>query len=135
MNNHRNVVFTPEIRFADIDAMGHVNNAVYLSYFEQARIHYFRELIGAEWDWKEHGILLARNEIDYKIPILLHDVIDILVWCGDAGNKSFTMNYSVVNRATAAEVCTGKSILVAFNYLTQESVRVPDSWREAFVDS
>ena len=47
--------YYPEIRFADIDAMGHVNNAVYFSYFEQARIHFFRQWIGLEWNWNEHG--------------------------------------------------------------------------------
>ena len=58
-----------QIRFADIDVMGHVNNAVYLSYFEMARVHYFKQILGEEWDWNSDGILLARNEIDYLSPI------------------------------------------------------------------
>jgi acyl-CoA thioester hydrolase len=63
-----------QVRFSDIDVMGHVNNAVYLSYFEMTRVHYFRELLGLEWDWKSHGILLVRNEIDYIKPILIQHV-------------------------------------------------------------
>jgi acyl-CoA thioester hydrolase len=51
-----------QVRFADIDVMGHVNNAVYLSYFEMTRVHYFQELLGLTWDWKAHGVLLVRNE-------------------------------------------------------------------------
>ena len=52
------------VRFSDIDAMGHVNNAIYLNYFEQARMSFFQESIGKEWDWKKDGIVLGRNEID-----------------------------------------------------------------------
>ncbi|MDG1262127.1 MAG: acyl-CoA thioesterase, partial [Flavobacteriales bacterium] len=69
------VEYTVEVRFGDIDVMGHVNNAVYLSYFEQARMAFFKELIGGEWDWNEAGILLARNEVDYIQPILLSDQV------------------------------------------------------------
>ncbi|MDA0882981.1 MAG: thioesterase family protein, partial [Bacteroidetes bacterium] len=46
-----------EVRFRDIDAMGHVNNAVYLSYFEQARIGFFNAIVDDKWDWNKLGVL------------------------------------------------------------------------------
>jgi YbgC/YbaW family acyl-CoA thioester hydrolase len=64
---------TVEIRFADIDAMGHVNNAVYFSYFEQARMAYFKDRVARIWDWNEDGVIVARNEIDYIYPVFLND--------------------------------------------------------------
>ena len=42
-----------QVRFSDIDAMGHVNNAVYLSYFELARVYYFEKIMNESWDWKK----------------------------------------------------------------------------------
>jgi acyl-CoA thioester hydrolase len=121
--------YQPEIRFADIDAMGHVNNAVYFSYFEQARIHFFRQMIGAKWDWKSDGLLVAHNEIDYKLPILLNDKVQIIVGCNRIGEKSFTVTYTIVR---GEEICaTGASVLVCFNHKQQQTQAVPPIWREA----
>jgi|694.fasta_scaffold03811_6 acyl-CoA thioester hydrolase len=120
--------YTPEIRFADIDAMGHVNNAVYLSYFEQARIHFFSQIIMLNWDWRKQGILVARNEINYKLPVYHKDHIVVLVGCSAVGSKSFTLSYEVKR---GEEVCSyGSSVLVCFDHETQQSAVIPDLWRE-----
>jgi acyl-CoA thioester hydrolase len=125
--------YRPEIRFADIDAMGHVNNAVYFSYFEQARMHFFHHAVGDQWNWTEHGILVAHNEIDYKVPILLADRVDILLSCTHIGNASFTIAYSVEKQhGDRRVVCsTGKSVLVSFNYLRQTTQPIPQRWVDA----
>lgn len=122
------------IRFNDIDGMGHVNNAVYLSYFEQARMEHFGELVGKNWDWQTEGILLARNEIDYKVPILLHDTPTIEIRVSHIGTKSMEVSYRILKKIDGEEiVCTtGKSVLVCFNYKTQTTINVPDKWREMF---
>ena len=120
--------YIPEIRFADIDAMGHVNNAVYFSYFEQARIHFFREMIGGKWNWTTDGILVAHNEIDYKMPVLLNDKIEINTWCSQIGQKSFTVHYEVKR---GEETCSfGKSVLVCFNHAEKRTQEIPAIWRE-----
>ena len=54
-----------QVRFSDLDVLGHVNNTIYLSYFEMARVHYFKELLGEGWDWNKFGIVLAKNEVEY----------------------------------------------------------------------
>lgn len=125
------------IRFADIDVMGHVNNAVYLSYFEQARMAYFKELLGGEWDWNHHGILLARNEIDYKLPVLLHDELEITTRLTHMGKKSLTLSYRLeIEREGQREVCAeGKSILVCFDYHENRTIEVPNEWRKKMVIS
>ncbi len=123
--------YSPEIRFADIDAMGHVNNAVYLSYFEQARIHFFSQIINSQWDWNRQGILVAKNEITYKLPILLNDSISIHINCSHIGSKSFTLTY-VITRGE--EICTtGSSVLVCFDHLKSGSMPIPELWREQLV--
>ena len=77
-----------EIRFKDIDLAGHVHNSVYLSYFEQARMMLFVEFVADDWDWKSKGLILARNEIDYILPVHLGDKIHISIECDHIGTKA-----------------------------------------------
>jgi len=129
--------YIPEVRFADIDAMGHVNNSVYLTYFEQARIHYFSQNIEGGWNWRNAGILVARNEINYVRPVLLHDKIEIAIRCSHIGSKSFTLSYEL-NRGD--ELCTsGLSVLVCYNHEKKETMQIPEEWsqmlRKTFIES
>lgn len=119
-----------QVRFRDCDMMGHVNNAVYLSYFEQARMHYFEKLIGADWDYKKDGILLVKNEVEYLKPVLLHDIPEIIVYLVEIGEKSFTLGYEV--RVDDEMRSKGISKLVCFDFESQKSVAVYPRMRTAF---
>lgn len=117
-----------DIRFADIDAMGHVNNAVYFTYFEQARIHFFATAMNRSWDWKKLGILVAHNEIDYYKPVLLQDHITIKVSCMNIGSKSFTLGYHIMR---GNELCSkGASVLVCYNHEQKQTQQIPAEWVE-----
>ena len=119
-----------QVRFADFDMMGHINNAVYLSYFEQARLHYFEQLVGGDWDYKKEGMLLVKNEITYIKPIKLHEVPEISLHLIEMGNKSITLGYDVqVNGETRT---TGSSKVVCFDFTTQKSVPVFPKMKFAF---
>ena len=63
--------YRPEIRFVDIDAYGIVHNATYLVYLEQARIHWWRQVVREAWDWTQIGVLVAHHDIDYVAPVRL----------------------------------------------------------------
>lgn len=127
----KSVISSPEIRFVDIDVMGHVNNAVYLSYFEQARMKWFETFAGKEWDWNTFGILLARNEINYREPVLLHDHLQIETWCSKIGNKSLEVCYEVFIEENGVKriKADGLSVLVCFDYHKKTTITVPDDWR------
>ena len=127
--------YKPEIRFSDIDALGHVNNAVYLSYFEQSRMHFFAQLIGKKWDWNQFGLLVAKNEITYKIPILLNDNVEIHVGCKHVGSKSFIIDYRIeINREGKAAVAAfGESVLVSFNHSLGQTSEIPEVWKNFFL--
>ena len=118
-----------QVRFADLDVMGNVNNSVYLSYFEMTRVHYFKQLVGSNWDWRKEGVLLVRNEIDYLKPILLNDEPEVHMTLEKIGEKSISLLYEIkVNQ----EVCTkGKSILVCFNAEERKTIPVPKVMAEA----
>ena len=116
-----------QVRFADIDVMGHVNNAIYLSYFENARMHYFEYLLGKDWDWKRDGIILLKNEVQYILPVLLEDIPEITVSVEKIGNKSFTLAYEL--KVKNELYCIGSSTLVAYDNIIQASILIPDSMR------
>ena len=119
-----------DIRFADIDVMGHVNNAVYFSYFEQARMGFFARHVG-KWDWRKHGLIIARHEFDYRNPLHLHDEAFIETYPGHVGGKSFEMLYRVYKKTDEGEIRVGegKSVLVCFDHTTGATQGIPAEWR------
>lgn len=122
-----------QIRFKDVDALGHVNNANHLSYFEYARIRYFDELIGDDIDWENEGLILAHQQISYKAPIFLKDSISVIAWFVKSGTTSFEMAYEIVRteKDGSETICaSGSSVQVCYNYKTQKPVPVPARWLE-----
>jgi acyl-CoA thioester hydrolase len=117
-----------KVRFSDCDMMQHVNNAVYLNYFEEARIHYFRHILGTDWDWKREGILLRKNELEYLKPVFLHDPVEISVFLKHLGEKSFTLTYEV--RVNQDLRTTGTSVLVCFDSSVMRSIPIPAKMRD-----
>ena len=123
-----------QIRFKDIDKLGHVNNANHITYFELARVDYF-DAIGEEGlkiDWINEGVILAKVEMEYKQPILLEDKLYVYTWVERMGSKSFDMACSMVKETngTETEVAKGLAVIVCFNYTTNQSILIPDEWRK-----
>jgi len=117
------------VRLTDLDILGHVNNAIYLTYFEIARMHYFAELVGTNWNWMEEGVVLVKNEVEYLKPIVLNDVPFVTVFLLQMGTKSFTLGYEI--RVNDEIVTKGSSTLVAFNSKTQSTIEIPEKMKEA----
>ena len=120
-----------QVRFADLDVLGHVNNSVYLSYFEMTRVHYFRELLGESWDWKKYGVLLVRNEIDYISPILMHQKPLIDMHLIEIGTKSFSLSYETfIGEKIHTKGC---SVMVCYDSVTNQTIPVPNKMKEALL--
>ena len=121
-----------EIRFADMDAFGHVNNAVFLTYFEQARVSYFDQVLGWDYDWSKEGVIVARCEVDYILPIHFRDRISVLTRCSRLGNKSFDISYQVIrtdDNGKETLMADGVTVMVAFDYVKRASIEIPENWK------
>jgi acyl-CoA thioester hydrolase len=103
-----------QVRFSDIDLMGHVNNAVYLNYFESARMYYLLAVLGKDWDWIKNGIILKSNEIEYIKPVFLNENPEVFVTLKHLGVKSFTLAYEL--RVDNEIKTIGRSVLVSFDF-------------------
>ena len=119
-----------QIRFSDVDVMGHVNNAVYLSYFEYTRLYYFESLVGPQWNWIEQGILLVKNEVEYLKPLLLKDKATIEMSIGAIGNKSFTFHYEL--RVNDLVYTKALSTLVCYNSKESKTISIPEKMKYSF---
>lgn len=122
-----------QIRFADVDMARHVHNAVYLHWFEAARMALLKQFIPAEHDWKAQGLILARNEVDYRMPVHLSDTIEAEAWCSAVGTKSFDLSYRILRvGGEQPGICAeGRSVMVCFDYTVQKTIALPNSWRDA----
>ena len=116
------------VRFRDCDAMGHVNHAVYFTYFEQCRLTCWREQTGAA---SPHArVIIARAECDYRAPAHFGDELEIRLEVGDIGRSSFTLKYQIVQAASGALVAVGSTVMVSYDYPAGKSVPLPDAARE-----
>ena len=113
-----------EVRFRDCDALGHTNNAVYLTYLEQARFAHWRSLWGGDLP----GIILARVEADYKRPSYHGDVLDVRLRIAAVGRSSFRYEYEIVNEQ-GETVLNAKTVQVMYDYTTNRPVPIPDAIR------
>jgi acyl-CoA thioester hydrolase len=121
------------VRFSDIDAVGHVNNAIYLTYFEEARLAYWRDAIN--WDLREHGVIVGRSEVNYLKPITLLDEIACYVRTTRIGNSSFDVMHVLVKiTPSGEEICTtGKTVCISYDYNANKSVSIPAKEREKMI--
>ena len=120
-----------EVRFRDCDPLGHVNNAVYLTYLEQARFSLWRKLWGLGEDTSSSarpGVILARSEVDYKIPARYGDTLEIRLFLARLGRTSFTYSYEVVDQAGRI-VAVATTVQVMYDYKTAKPVPIPDDIR------
>ena len=120
-----------QIRYADLDALGHVNNSNYLTYFEIARVHYFNALLGKDWDWRNEGMILANSSLEFLKPLLIQHEAEVKISTLSVGTKSFELYYEI--SVDDVVFCSGKSVIVAFNRLRNETIPIPSVMREGLL--
>jgi acyl-CoA thioester hydrolase len=123
MAAHEIVVDIP-VAWGDMDSFAHVNNAVYLRWFETARILAF-ESAGLVDRMKTEGVgpILARAVVDYRRPVVYPDTVRIACWVGSVGRTSFVLRYRAHSAAQNAVVAEGETVVVMLNY--RSGAKVP----------
>ena len=117
------------IRFRDIDSMGHVNNAVFFTYFEEGRKVFIHELFGLERP-SDFQFILAHVRCDYLKPVKLNDLVSLRVWISDIGRKRFDMQYALTEAENEALIyARGQSTQVFYDYQANRSREIPEAVR------
>lgn len=120
-----------QIRYNDIDAQGHVNNAKYVTYIEYARFRYITEL--GLWDGKSFmdlGLIVADCHVSYLAPIKLNQCIRVGTRVSKIGNKSLVFSSQIEEEGTAKIMATAEIIMVSYDYNTETTIAVPGDWRK-----
>ena len=123
---HRTVL---EVRFRDIDAFRHVNNAAFFTYIEQARIRYLIDTLRLE-AVERLPLILAAVQIDFKAPILFGETVEIGTRVDWIGTTSISMSHEIY--AAGRLAAEARTVLVTYDYESERPIRVPDEWRAAF---
>lgn len=122
-----------EVRFRDTDAMGHVNNAVYLTYFESARAGYYQAVTGLTIEGSATSpvnIILASARLDFRSPAFFGEELLVACRIGWAGRSSFSFEYRVEAGPDSKQgpgrlVAEGETVQVMYDYAASRPVRVP----------
>jgi acyl-CoA thioester hydrolase len=115
-------------RFRDTDAMGHINNAVYVTYLEVARQVYWRAFTGDD-DYHRVPFILAGVLIDFRSEALVNEVLEIGIRCDWIGSKSFAFGYEIREKATGRLVVEATSVQVCYDYAAKRSFEMPADLR------
>jgi len=121
-------------RFRDTDAMGHINNAVYVTYLEVARQEYWRAFKQDD-NYRVVPFILAHIDVDFRSEALVHETLELCIRCSYVGQKSFGFDYAIRELASGRLVVSAKSVQVFYDYATKTSFPCPDDMRrrlEAF---
>jgi acyl-CoA thioester hydrolase len=119
------------VRYSDLDPQGHVNNAVYLTYLESARLGYYQKSgIWTPNSDKYTGLVVARVEIDYLAPILYGEAVQVGLRLARMGEKSLTFTFRIEAVATGQPAARGISVMVAYDNTGGKSRPIPVEWRE-----
>ena len=119
-----------DARYSDLDPQWHVNNVRYLAFLEQGRLKYLVQL--GLWDGKDFnrlGMIVADIHISYLEPMLFGQDARLDMRVARVGNKSFVFEYQLVDQADEHILARAESVMVAYDYNSQASIRVPDEWR------
>jgi acyl-CoA thioester hydrolase len=120
-----------EVRYGDLDPQGHLNNAKYFTYTEQARIAYWRHLgLWKGGSFLDIGIILAEARMTFKAPILWGHPIRVGVRVSRLGNKSFDLTYTIEDTQNSVEHARGSTVQVAYDYHSAKTIPIPDDWRQ-----
>jgi acyl-CoA thioester hydrolase len=126
-----NFYYPIQIRYGDLDPQWHLNNAHTVILIEQARTAYLVKL--GLWngkDFNQLGLIVADVHVSYKAPVTLLQQVEIGVRVARIGTKSLVMEYTLEDAGTRQVLATGETIMVAFDYPTNQSITVPADWRE-----
>lgn len=117
------------VRFSDVDIMGHVNNARYLSYFEQARVAYYKKLKALDLRkmnaHTKFAFIVAEVGVKFHAPATIDEHLVISIRVAEIRTKAFRMEYEVRGKKNRRLIATGYSVQVMYNYRKKRAFQIP----------
>lgn len=120
-----------QLRFNDIDSLGHVNNSVYFTFYDLGKSRYFETVKKQSIDWRKADVVIANVNADFLSPIYSYEQIAVETCCTEIGNRSFRLLQRIVNTTTGEVKGICRTIMVGFDVEAGVSAPISDEWKDA----
>ena len=120
-----------QLRFNDIDALGHLNNSVYFILFDLAKSSYFNEVRGEEINWTEADIVIANINCNFFAPTFFHEKVAVQTQTVRVGQKSIQLVQQLFNTTTGEVKAQCSVVMVSYDLATNTSQPLSEKWRTA----
>ena len=120
-----------QIRFNDIDILGHLNNTVYFSFLDTGKAYFFKDILGDRMDFRKVETVIANVDCAYVAPIYFGEKIEVRTRCSGMHDKSFRLQQVIVESDTGQLKAAAETVMVSFDPVTQKSIEMPEHIREA----
>ena len=123
-----------QLRFNDFDALGHVNNSVYFSFYDLGKTSYFAVVLSKLEVAKEVGVVIGHIEVSFLLPVYPDENVAVQTAVVEIGNKSFKLLQHLVDLDTNEIKCICNTVMVCFDAKTKTTRQISDEWRKAMAD-
>ena len=120
-----------QLRFNDIDSLGHVNNSVYFTFYDLGKSRYFETVKKQSIDWRKADVVIANVNADFLSPIYSYEQVAVETCCIEIGNRSFKLMQRIVNTTTGEVKGICRTIMVGFDVEAGVSAPISDEWKDA----
>lgn len=120
-------------RFNDVDMFGHLNNSVYLQFFDLAKYRYFRKVMGDDFDMRSLAVVIVNINCNFYEPAFLDEPLTVLTAVASIGEKSLTLDQRVINPRNGHVKCTGTTVMAGIDLATLQSAPIPDFARRNII--
>ena len=123
-----------QLRFNDVDMMGHVNNAVIMEFFDLGKSHYFADAgIPVTPDEGDFCVMVVHVEVDFKKQIHWHDSLAVTSCVSHWGNKSFSVTQQIINTATGDVCAVGHTVMAGYRRSTASADVIPEDIKQRVI--
>ncbi|MDD4972159.1 MAG: thioesterase family protein [Paludibacter sp.] len=129
--NHKTPI---QLRFNDFDALGHVNNSVYFSFYDLGKTSYFTEVLPEVSISKEVGVVIGHIEVSFLLPVYPGENVAVETAVVEIGNKSFKLLQHLIDVETSEVKCICQTVMVCYDAKTKTTRPISDVWRKAIAE-
>lgn len=123
-----------QLRFSDVDVLGHVNNTVYFAFFDTGKAHYFSDVRKESVDWQHVDTVIANVNCAFISSIVFGEEVEVLTTCTSISDKSFKILQLIREKNTGEAKALCETIMVSIDPKTHEARSLPDQWRQMLSD-
>ncbi|MCU6768978.1 acyl-CoA thioesterase [Barnesiella propionica] len=120
-----------QLRFNDIDLLGHVNNSVYFTFYDLGKARYFEAVRREHIDWRKADVVVANVNADFLSPIFSREPVAVRTTVEEIGNKSLRMLQQIVNTQTGEVKSICRTVMVGFDIARGTAAEISEEWKKS----